>query len=243
MQRDDEGHQRYERAFRLALQTHTAVSAPAASFDHPFPEVNEPRNDSAEHSTGRQTTAEVLENSLGQLFFSQPTPQHLPIPYQDRISLRLETQSVLSSSRQFDVPEGTYTSQPSNESLSSNVPNTSTLFESPTDLRGTSTTQQHLAVSSSTYCQSEAMSVGQKVIEYPVASNTEKSQHLELLSDSEFAESSYFDGWQDDFMPFDNNSIEFDEEQLNSDSLSKILELENEDPAALAVWENSHDKT
>ena len=44
-------------------------------------------------------------------------------------------------------------------------------------------------------------------------------------------------------MPFDNNSIESDEEQLNSDSLSKILELENEDPAALAVWENSHDKT
>jgi hypothetical protein len=237
LQRDDEVHQRYERAVRLALQTHAAVSAPAVSSDHSFPEMNEPENDSPEHLSERQTTIEVVENSLGQLVSSQPTPQHLPRPYQDHISPRLETRSVPSSPRQFDLPEGTYTSQPSNESVSSNVPNMSTFFESLIDLRGASTTQQHLALSSSTPCQSEAMSLGQQLIKYPVASNTEQSQDfLGLLGDSGFAEGLDFDQLQNDFMPF-----EFDEEQLNSDSLTKILESENDDPAALAVWENSHD--
>jgi hypothetical protein len=242
LQRDDKVHQRYERAFRLALQTHAAVSASAVSADHSFSEMNEPGNDSLKHPSERQTTVEVLENSLGQLVSSQPTPQHLPRPNQGHISPRLDNQSVSPSPRQFDVLEVTYTSQPSNESVSqmSNAPNTSLFFESLTDLRGTSTTQRHLTGSSSTHFQSEAMSFGETPIGYSVASNAEQSQDfLELLGDLEFAEGSSFDPWQDDLMPFNINNFGFDEAQLNSDSLTKILELENGDTS---VWDNSDDE-
>ncbi len=94
---------------------------------------------------------------------------------------------------------------------------------------------------SSTHGQSGAMSVGQKPIECPIAFNIEQSQDfLNLLGNSEFTGGSYRDPWQDDFMSLDANNFEFDEGQLNSDSLKKILESENDDPAALAFWENSH---
>jgi hypothetical protein len=120
----------------------------------------------------------------------------------------------------------------------SNVPNTSTVFKSLIDLRGTSTTQRHLAVPSLTRCQSEDTSLGQKPIEHPVASNTEQSH--DFLGDSKFEEGSYFDPRQNDFMPFDTSNFEFDEGQLNSDWLAKVLESENDDPATLARWGNSH---
>ena len=84
-------------------------------------------------------------------------------------------------------------------------------------------------MSSSTERQSNGILPGENSTDYQAASNTE--QRLgpsELWDELDPAQGSYFDPWRNDLMALNTNDFEFEEGQLNSDSLTKILESENE---------------
>jgi hypothetical protein len=115
----------------------------------------------------------------------------------------------------------------------SNVPDTSTVSESLSDLRDTPTIQPHLAVSSSNPSQSEAISPSWRPIESSDVSNTEQSRDsIEIFGDIESAvELSFDDLWPGNFTLFDANNTEFDGIQLHSGTLVELLESENDNPA------------
>jgi hypothetical protein len=116
----------------------------------------------------------------------------------------------------------------------SNVPDTSTVSESLSDLSDTPTVQSHLAVSSSNHRQSEAISPSWRPIESSDVSNTEQSQDsMEIFGDIEFAVELPFDDlWPGNLTLFDANKTEFDGIQLHSDTLVELLESENDNPAS-----------
>jgi hypothetical protein len=232
LQHDDEVHH-YIFALQLVLQPYTAVSIPAEPVNASFLETNELTNESAESPCERQTRVEVSDSFQRYPVSSRSASQYLSRSYQDQVSSRISC-SNQPSSTQYDDPEGTHALQPSHATIPpmGNVPNTSTVSDSLSDLRDTSTIQPHLAVSSSNRSQSEAISPSWRPIESSNVSNTEQSQDsMEVFGDIEFAVELPFDGlWTGNFTLFDTNT-EFDGMQLHSDSLVELLESENDNPA------------
>lgn len=190
----------------------------------------EPGHGSAENPSERNTAVESLEISLGQHTSLQPM-QHSPGLYQDHTALGLEDQSVPSFSEQFNLLEDIYTSQSSNESMPqvSNVQDTSIVFESLIGLRETLTTQEDFAVSSSSHYQSEVVSSSPEPAGHLGVSDTEWSQDFWGFGGrSEYAEDSRYRPRQDGLLPLDaDDDFVLDEELLDSDWLTNVLESEN----------------